>query len=132
MKRIGLALILLIIVGALLWFGMVRPFRTHEEQRTIAEMTVTRGFRTALTAFRVQVGRYPTTEEGLRALLIAPEAIAERWHGPYVEGAIPLDPWGRAYHYRAPGQKNVGGYDVWSDGPDASREEDDIGNWPRG
>lgn len=59
-------------------------------------------FARALDTYRLEVGRYPTTEEGLDALLSKP-ANALRWNGPYLQKAVPSDPWGRAYLYRSPG-----------------------------
>lgn len=56
----------------------------------------------ALDAFRLDVGRYPTTQEGLDALTVRPSS-APRWNGPYLQKAVPPDPWGRPYTYRSPG-----------------------------
>jgi general secretion pathway protein G len=101
-----------------------------------AQVTTTKYFvndsmKTALTTYKIQVGDYPSTDEGLQALLVAPADKADRWHGPYVEGSsIPLDPWGHAYKYAYPGTHNKDGYDIWSTGPDGiDGTADDIGNW---
>jgi general secretion pathway protein G len=65
-------------------------------------------FSTALDAFRLDMGRYPTTAEGLNAL-VAAAGGATRWNGPYLrKNLIPKDPWGNDYQYRAPGQRMVG------------------------
>lgn len=56
----------------------------------------------ALQAYRMDTGRFPTTAQGLRALSTQP-AGETRWHGPYLQGDVPADPWGTAYQYRAPG-----------------------------
>ncbi|WP_034921004.1 type II secretion system major pseudopilin GspG, partial [Candidatus Accumulibacter vicinus] len=69
----------------------------------------------ALDTYRLDVGHYPTTEEGLNALLTRP-ANATRWNGPYLQKAVPLDPWGRAYLYRSPG--TTGDFDIVSYGKD--------------
>jgi len=89
---------------------------------------------TALDQFRLDVGRYPTTEEGLRALIEPPqdEEVRERWQGPYLKKKkIPKDPWGRPYHYRSPGEH--GEYDLWSYGadgePGGTGENADITSW---
>ncbi len=129
MKRVGLVMIFVTVAAVLVWLFVVRPWRVREAQRATAELFVRRTINEPLRAFRVHVGRYPTTEEGLGALLVAPRAVEHHWRGPYVDPAIPLDPWGREYQYRAPGRKNTSGYDVWSLGPDPSRNADDIGNW---
>lgn len=71
---------------------------------------------TALDLYRFEVGRYPTTQEGLTALVAAPPGTA-RWSGPYVKTRDSLtDPWGRPYGYRSPGQH--GAYDLFSLGAD--------------
>ena len=69
-----------------------------------------------LDLFKYDVDRYPTTDEGLQALLKAPPGI-ENWNGPYIKKAAGIkDPWGQPYHYRSPGEH--GAYDLYSDGPD--------------
>lgn len=72
-------------------------------------------YRRALGAYRLDVGGFPTTEEGLDALLRKP-ASAIRWNGPYLEKAVPPDPWGRPYQYRSPGAQ--GDFDIVSYGKD--------------
>ncbi|WP_326534470.1 type II secretion system major pseudopilin GspG [Pseudorhodoferax sp.] len=71
----------------------------------------------ALQAFRVDMGRYPTDSEGLRALVAAPATNDPRWKGPYLSNELPLDPWGSPYAYRArsAGMKD---YDLFSLGRD--------------
>lgn len=76
------------------------------------------GFVRALTAFRVDVGRFPSTQEGLRALQLRP-AGATRWNGPYLSKDVPADPWGRAYVYRAPGAAGAD-FEVLSLGKDGA------------
>lgn len=74
-------------------------------------------FHKALATYRLDVGTFPTTEEGLAALVARPSAAAaSKWNGPYLSKAVPQDPWGRAYVYRAPGRK--GDYDLLSHGKD--------------
>jgi general secretion pathway protein G len=86
--------------------------------------------RTALAAFEIDNGRYPTTAEGLRVLIQKPGG-APAWHGPYIKLANPTamnDPWGHAYHYQFPGERNKREYDLISDGPDGkSGTADDVG-----
>jgi general secretion pathway protein G len=69
----------------------------------------------ALDQYRLDIGRYPSTAQGLAALAEAP-AGETRWAGPYLARSLPPDPWGRPYGYRAPGEH--GDYDLWSDGAD--------------
>jgi general secretion pathway protein G len=99
----------------------------------IAKLMVTQSLKTPLMTYRFQMGNYPTTEEGLAALMTAPANKADRWRGPYlIEGTkIPvLDPWNEPYQYRFPGVHNKEGYDLWSKGPDGiDGTDDDIGNW---
>ncbi|MFI5336720.1 MAG: type II secretion system major pseudopilin GspG [Opitutales bacterium] len=102
-------------------------------QEVVARVFVRDSLKTSLTRYRIDVGDYPSTADGLAALMTAPAAAADRWRGPYAEvpgGKIPLDPWGEPYQYRYPGTKNKGGYDLFSKGPDKTEgTEDDIGNW---
>jgi|MGYP001049525868 general secretion pathway protein G len=98
-------------------------------QEKITESFVNNSLATPLMSYKLAIGKYPSTEEGLNALLNAPESAGDRWKGPYVR-SLPLDPWGNPYQYRYPAQKSKDGYDVWSMGPDGQNEtEDDIGNW---
>jgi len=84
----------------------------------------------ALDTYRLDVGRYPTTEQGLNALMVQPPGIA-RWSGPYLKKAVPPDPWGRPYQYKAPGDH--GEFDLYSNGrdgaPGGSGEDADVTNW---
>jgi len=87
-------------------------------------------FGTALDTFRLDVGKYPTTEDGLKALREKP-AGAEGWQGPYLPKEIPVDPWGAAYVYKSPGEH--GDYDLISYGLDKAEggegENLDIVSW---
>jgi general secretion pathway protein G len=100
-------------------------------QVSTAKLFVNESIKLPLTSYRIHLGDYPTTAEGLQALITPPAAKADRWHGPYLaDGKLPLDPWGDPYVYRYPGTKNKKGYDVFSKGPDkAEGTADDIGNW---
>lgn len=89
-------------------------------------------FSTALDAFRLDMGRYPNTAEGLNALIAAPGS-ASRWNGPYLrKNIIPKDPWGHDYQYRAPGQHG-GAFDLYSLGADNAEggdgENQDVVSW---
>jgi general secretion pathway protein G len=109
-------LVVIVIIGMLAAYVGPKYFSQLDK----SEVTITRaqidGFSRALDTFRLDVGRYPTTEEGLNALLNKP-SNADRWNGPYLKGAIPLDPWGHAYLYKAPGTKNPD-FDITSYGKD--------------
>lgn len=123
-------LVVIVIIGLLA--GYVGP--KYFAQVGKSEVKVARAqidaFEKALDNYRLDVGRYPSTEQGLAALEVRPDSEA-RWQGPYLKKAIPLDPWGKPYQYRAPGEK--GEFDLYSWGKDgqAGGEGDnaDIGNW---
>lgn len=69
----------------------------------------------ALDLYRLDTGHYPSQDIGLNGLNVAPPNES-KWHGPYLEKSIPLDPWGQAYVYQIPGEKNE--YDLFSYGKD--------------
>jgi general secretion pathway protein G len=74
----------------------------------------------ALDAFRLDTGRYPTTEQGLAALRAQPAGVV-RWNGPYLQKDVPLDPWGKPYVYRTPGSGGSrNDYDLMSYGRDGA------------
>lgn len=84
-----------------------------------------------LDLYRLEVGRYPTTEEGLQALLEQPPGV-ERWNGPYIKKADALmDPWGRPYQYISPGEH--GDFDLYTPGADGALggegEDQDLTSW---
>jgi general secretion pathway protein G len=83
----------------------------------------------ALDQFRLDTGRYPTTSEGLNALMVNPGE--ENWDGPYLKKAIPNDPWNRPYIYQSPGSH--GDYDLSSLGADGAAggegENKDVNSW---
>jgi general secretion pathway protein G len=89
----------------------------------------------ALDAYRLDNDAYPTTAQGLEALRVLPtsEPLPRRWRGPYLRKTVPLDPWGRPYVYRAPGEVNPGSYDLLSLGrdgrPGGEGEDADLTSW---
>jgi len=89
----------------------------------------------ALDAYRLDNGRYPTTAQGLAALTAEPSAEPRprNWRGPYLRREVPLDPWGNAYLYMAPGEANPQSYDLVSLGADGldggSGDDADISSW---
>lgn len=96
-----------------------------------AEFQVNQTFKGPLLKYRIDMGSYPTTEQGLEALMKAPAERQHLWKGPYVD-SIPLDPWKTPYDYRFPGVQNPDAYDIRSAGPDTIlNTEDDIGNWQK-
>jgi general secretion pathway protein G len=123
-------LVVIVIIGLLAAYVGPKYF----SQLGKSEVTVARAqidaFDKSLDTFRLDVGRYPSTEEGLNALLAAPESAGAKWNGPYLKKGVPLDPWGHAYQYRAPGSK--GEYELVSLGrdgqPGGSGDNADIAN----
>ncbi len=127
-------LVVLIILGLLA--ALVGPRligKVGKAKREIAKSQIAL-LESALDQYRLDVGRYPTTEEGLEALINPPadEELRAKWQGPYLKKRkIPKDPWGHPYQYRCPGEH--GDYDLWSYGadgqPGGSGENADITNW---
>jgi len=99
-------------------------------QQDVAQLWVNQTIKTPLKTYFFHTRSYPTTEQGLEALVEKPAGVSDRkWKGPYLDD-LPEDPWGEPFQYRFPGQKNPDSYDVWSKGPDkTSGTSDDIGNW---
>jgi general secretion pathway protein G len=102
-----------------------------DAKKDIVKIFVSQSMQAPLTVYRIHMGDYPTTAEGLQALIDPPAGKADRWRGPYLKDSkLPLDPWQEPYQYRYPGVKNKNSYDLWSKGPDKTDgTEDDIGNW---
>ena len=126
--------VVLAIIGMLLGVIVTRIGNTFgRSQETIARIFVRDSISLPLTNYRIDLGDYPSTTEGLAALVSAPSNVIEKWHGPYIDvtgGKLPTDPWGQPYEYRYPGVKNSGKYDLYSKGPDKTADTaDDIGNW---
>ena len=123
-------LVVMVIIGLLAALVAPRFVRQEEKAKLKAARAQIELLGTALDTFRLDVGRYPTTEEGLEALMRKPGGL-ERWDGPYLKKEVPADPWGRAYLYTSPGQR--GPYDLFSYGADGSPGGDgdnrDITSW---
>ena len=94
-------LVVILIIGLLT--GIVGPRLLGQISRS--EVTTAKAqmdaFDKGLQAYRLDTGHFPTTTQGLAALVTQP-ADEQRWHGPYLQGAIPVDPWGTPYQYRSP------------------------------
>jgi general secretion pathway protein G len=122
-------LLLVLVILAVLAAVVVPKFTGRTEQARIAAAKADiAAIDLQLDAFEVDAGRYPSTEEGLAALMTPPTTV-KSWHGPYLKKA-PMDPWSRPYVYRYPGQFNPAGADLYSYGPDGNEGGgDDVGNW---
>ncbi len=113
-------LIVMIILGLLAALVAPKMFQKVGTSRVNAAKAQISMIGTALDAFRLDVGRYPTTQEGLDALRTNPNIA--NWDGPYLPKSVPPDPWGRPYVYESPGQH--GDYDLYSLGADGQRGGD--------
>jgi general secretion pathway protein G len=125
-------LVVLAIIGLLAGLAITNVDKIFGgAQVTTAKLFVSQTIKTSLTTYRIQMGTYPSTADGLQALVSPPGSKAGGWAGPYIEGGkIPKDPWDEPYQYAYPGTRNKDGYDIWSKGPDKqSGTADDIGNW---
>ena len=121
-------LLVMALLGGLVVLGLVNVDKIlGAGQGDTARIFVNDTMKASLFRYRIDNGRYPTTEEGLQALLTAPGS-ANNWKGPYME-SLPKDPWGADYQYRFPGKNTTDGYDVYSLGNDGVESGDDIGNW---
>jgi len=125
-------LVVMVIIGLLAALVGPRFIRQEEKAKIKATKAQIELLSTALDTFRLDVGRYPTTEEGLEALRTKPGGL-ERWDGPYLKKDVPLDPWGKAYAYKSPGEH--GAFDIVSYGADGlsggEGDNRDITNWER-
>ena len=110
--------ILVVIVVIAVLASIVAPnvFTHVGEAKNVTARSQIEMLGAALDGYRLDNGRYPTTAEGLDALVAAPSG-ATRWNGPYLQGAIPADPWGTKYQYQAPGP-NGRDYEILSYGRD--------------
>jgi general secretion pathway protein G len=93
-------LIVLVIIGLLVGLVGPRMLDRLDQGKVTTAQTQIRSLRTALDTMRLDIGRYPSTEEGL-SLLVKEPAQKGQWRGPYLEGKVlPLDPWNKAYQYQ--------------------------------
>jgi len=125
-------LLLVLVILAVLAVVVVPKFtgRSQQAKETAARVDIS-NMEVAIDAFEVDCSRYPTSEEGIKALVQQPPGLIE-WKGPYLKRGVPADPWHNPYVYRFPGQHNSSGYDLYSLGPDGQEGGgDDIDNWSR-
>lgn len=122
-------LVVIVIIGLLASYVGPKYFsQIGKSEVTVAKAQI-EAFEKALDTYRLDVGRYPSTEESLTALLVKP-STAGKWNGPYLKKEVPLDPWGHVYIYRSPAAK--GDFEVLSYGkdgqPGGAGEDADISN----
>ena len=123
-------LVVIVIIGLLAGYVGPKYFaQIGKSEIKVAKVQID-AFEKALDTYRLDLGRYPTTEQGLAALNEKPVNEA-KWQGPYLKKGVPPDPWGQPYQYRSPGEK--GEFDLFSFGKDGQvggeGENADITNW---
>ncbi len=129
-------LMVVVIIGILAALVVPNLFGTLEGAKIdTTKSTVGSGFNGMLDLYRMHMGHYPTTDEGLAALVETPDDddLAEKWRGPYLkEGAKLQDAWDQEFIYESPGQYNENSYDLSSPGPNMQEgDDDDITNWEK-
>jgi general secretion pathway protein G len=123
-------LVVMLIIGLLAGYVAPKYFAQIGKSEVKAARAQIDGIEKALDQYRIDVGHYPNTEQGLNALMAKP-ADEAKWQGPYLKKAVPADPWGNPYQYKSPGDH--GDLDLFSFGkdgqPGGSDEAADINNW---
>jgi general secretion pathway protein G len=123
-------LVVIVIIGLLAGLVAPRYFDQVGKSNTKVARAQVESLEKSLDQYRLDLGKYPTTEQGLVALFTKP-ANAEKWQGPYLKKAVPPDPWGNGYQYKSPGEH--GEYDLYSLGSDAqvggTGEAADVTSW---
>lgn len=123
-------LVVMVIIGLLAAYVGPRFFSQIGKSEVKAARAQIDALEKALDQYRLDVGHYPSTEQGLAALMERP-AEERKWSGPYLKKGVPADPWGRPYIYRQPGEH--GEFDLLSLGkdgqPGGTGEAEDITNW---
>ncbi|HEX6616917.1 MAG TPA: type II secretion system major pseudopilin GspG [Gemmatimonadales bacterium] len=128
-------LVVIVVIGALAALVAPNVFRHVGAAREATARSQIEMLGAALDAYRLDNGRYPTTEQGLAALWNPPpgEPRPANWRGPYLRKDVPADPWSRPYVYRSPGEQSRGGYDLLSLGedgkPGGAGEAADVVSW---
>ena len=123
-------LVVLVILGLLVGVVAPRFFGQIGKSEVKVATAQIRALEDGLDQYRLDVGRYPATEQGLAALNSQPAGVT-RWQGPYLKKAVPNDPWGNPYQYRTPGEHGeVDLFSLGKDGqPGGTGEDADIVNW---
>ena len=123
-------LVVMVIIGLLAGYVGPKYFEQIGKSETKTARAQIDSLGKALDQYRIDVGQYPTTEQGLTALNKNPSNVA-KWSGPYLVKSIPSDPWGVPYQYKSPGEH--GEYDLYTLGKDGqqggTKESEDVVSW---
>jgi general secretion pathway protein G len=126
-------LLVVVIIGMLVGIAAVKLGPQSAKAKVVTTQGQISQYKTAIGIYEMDNGFYPSTEQGLQALIAQPSSAPQpmNWKGPYIDPPVLRnDPWGHPYGYKYPGQKIQNGYDLYSIGPDGVEgNEDDIGNW---
>ena len=125
----GVLTVILVIIASL----AVTAYGPIQKKAYInAARTQIGALKTPLQAYRLDIGDFPSSSQGLDALRHTPSDLPnqDKWFGPYLDSEVPKDPWSQPYGYEYPGKNQEDWPDIWSYGPDGQDgTEDDIGNW---
>jgi general secretion pathway protein G len=125
----GFTLLELLVVIAILGLliGLVAPAALRQlgnARVSVAKQSIER-IGSVLDMYKLDVGGYPTTDQGLRALVEQPTGVTS-WNGPYVKGSVPVDPWNHPYVYRLPSSRAGHDFDLCSEGPSGTGGNEEI------
>jgi general secretion pathway protein G len=125
-------MVVMIVIGIIAAAIIPQFIGTTQEAKVSAAKASVAELESAVERFYINMDRYPTSEEGLKALVEAPAGEEQKWRAPYIK-ILRNDPWGHAYQYRCPGVHHPSSFDIWSRGADNADGGEgpnaDIGNW---
>lgn len=128
-------MVVILIISIIAAFVFPTVFKKISRSKRIGAQAQIEIYGVALDSYRLDNGKYPTTEQGLQALRTEPTTppLPKNWDGPYLKKEIPLDPWGNPYVYICPGEYNPDGYDLISFGANEEEggegDDQDIVSW---
>jgi general secretion pathway protein G len=123
-------LVVMVIIGLLVGYVGPKYFSQVGKSEVKSARAQINALEKALDQYRLDTGHYPSTEQGLAALFARPSGET-RWDGPYLKKTVPLDPWGKPYQYKSPGEHGeIDLYSYGKDGqPGGTDDNADITNW---
>lgn len=126
LMELMIVMVILGLLASLVGPAMFKKLGTAKQKTAKTQIAM---LMTALDAYRLDIGHYPTQQEGLDALVV--NSGEEKWDGPYLKKGVPMDPWDKEYHYQNPGEH--GEMDIFSLGADnkegGEKEDADVGSW---